>query len=101
MHFSSGHHVRYGEPASRFEDAERLAQNLVLVGGEVDHAVGDDDIHRVVGQRDALDLTLEELDVGDAGLPLILVGEGEHFVGHIQTVGFTARRNAAGGQENI
>ena len=39
------------------------ASTLPLVAGEVDHAVGDDHVHRVDGQRDLLDLALEELDV--------------------------------------
>ena len=36
---------------------------LRLVAGEVDHAVRDHDVDRVVGERNLLDVALEELDV--------------------------------------
>ena len=32
------------EAATRFQDAERLAQHLVLIGRQVNHAIGNDDI---------------------------------------------------------
>ena len=62
-HLAAHDDVGDGEAAARLEHAEGLAQHAVLVGREVDDAVGDDDVHRVVGQRDVLDLALEELDV--------------------------------------
>ena len=51
-------HVGDGEAAAGLQHAERFAQHAVLVGGEVDDAVRDDHVDRVVGQRDALDLRL-------------------------------------------
>ena len=47
-----------GEPAARFQHAKRFRDHAVLVGREVDHAVRDDDVDGVVGQRDVLDLAL-------------------------------------------
>ena len=44
------------------------SSTFFLSGREVDHAVGDDHIDGVVGERDRLDVTLEEFDVGDARL---------------------------------
>ena len=43
-----------GEAAAGLEDAEGFGEDAVLVGGEVDDAVGDDDVDGVVGQRDVL-----------------------------------------------
>ena len=71
-HLAAHDHVGDGEAAARLQHAERLAQHAVLVGREVDDAVRDDDVDRVVGQRDVLDLALQELDVGEPALALVL-----------------------------
>ena len=44
--------VGHRESAAGFEHAERLAQHAPLVGREIDDAVRDDDVDRVVGKRD-------------------------------------------------
>src|SRR5919106_1927997 len=49
-------------PAGR-EDAEHLAEDGVLVRHEVDDAVRDDDVERVVREGEAFRLALDELDV--------------------------------------
>ena len=67
----TGHDIGDSEPAARLQNAERLAQHAILVGGQVDNAVGNDHVDRVVRQRDVFDLALEELDVCRAGLALI------------------------------
>ncbi len=90
-----------GEAAAGAEDAEGFGEDAVLVGGEVDDAVGDDDVDGVVREGDVLDLSLEELDVGEAGLELVLAGEGEHLVGHVEAVGKTGSPDAAGGEEDV
>jgi hypothetical protein len=69
--FRRDHHIGDGETAAGLEHAEGFAQDAILVGGEIDDAVGDDDIDRVVGQGDVLDFALEELDVLDAGFALV------------------------------
>ena len=45
------------------QHAKRFGQHAILVGRKIDHAVGNDHVHRVIGQRNVLDLALEELDV--------------------------------------
>ena len=53
------------EAATGLEDAECLGEAPdPCRPPEVDHAVRDDHVDAVVGQRDVLDLALEELDVG-------------------------------------
>jgi len=66
--------------ARRFENAKRLREYTIFVGGEVDHAVADDHVHRAVRQRDVFDLAFEKLDVLHACLALVTAGEFEHFV---------------------
>ena len=84
-----------------FKHAEGFAQDVVLVGGKIDDAVGDDDVDGVVGQRDVLDLALQEFDVVDAGLALVLVGEGQHFVGHVETVGLAGGPDAPRREQDV
>src|SRR5437762_6230965 len=48
-----------------------------------------------------VDAAYEKLDIGDAGFPLILAREGEHFVRHVETVDFACRANASCGQQHI
>ena len=77
------------------QHAESFAQDSVFVGGKIDDAVGNDDIDRVVGQRDTLNLALQKLDVRDPRLALVVVGQSQHFVGHVETVGFAGGADAA------
>ena len=71
VHVRVGDDVADGEAPTGPQDPRRLAEDLRLVAGEVDHAVGDDHVDRVVGQRDVLDRALDELDVLDPGLALV------------------------------
>ena len=43
------------QTTARPEHAERLGQDPNLAGGEVDDAVADDDVDRLVGKRKRLD----------------------------------------------
>ena len=89
------------EPAAGAQHSQGLAEDLVLVRGQVDDAVGDDDVNRVVGQRDVLDAAQQELDVLHPGLGLVRVGELVHLRGHVQAIGLTAGGNTASGQEYV
>ena len=101
VHVGVGDHVGDGEPPAGPEHTGGLAKHLRLVAREVDHAVGDHDVDGVVGQRDRLDLTAQELDVLDAGLALVGAGELEHLVGHVEAVGLAARADPARGQQDV
>src|SRR5918998_112371 len=76
-------HAGDREPSTGLEHPESLAYNPLLCGGEVDDAVAYDDVHVIVGERDILYLTLEELHVLDPGLPLVLAGQLQHLVCHV------------------
>ena len=52
VHVGIGDHVRDREPAAWLEHASGFAQDLVLVAGQVDHAVGDDHVHALSRKRD-------------------------------------------------
>jgi len=92
---ASRHHVGDGEAPARLEDAEGLGEHAVLVGGEIDDAVRNDHVDRIVGQRNGLDLALEKLDVGRARLALIVAGQRQHLVGHVEAIGLALRADAA------
>src|SRR5437870_1145917 len=65
-----------------------FAQNAVLVCREIDHAIGNDDVDRIVREWNLFDLTLEKFDVFDTGLLLILTRKREHFVRHVEAIDF-------------
>src|SRR5882724_11220262 len=99
--FTANNDVGDGKAAAGLEDAEGFAEDAVFVAGKIDDAVGDDDVDGVVRQRNVFDGTLEEFDVFDAGFYLVFAGEGEHFVGHVQTVGFAGGADAFCGEDDI
>ena len=47
------------------------------------------------------DRALEELDVGGAGLPLVLARERQHLVGHVEAVGLAGRADALGREQHV
>ena len=96
-----GHHVADGEPTARTKYPRGLAEDPGLVAGEVDHAVGDDHVDRVVRQRHVLDRALEELHVLDSGLTLVAGGQIEHLVGHVEAVRLARRADPAGGEQHV
>ena len=71
VHADVGDDVADREAPTGAQDPRRLAEHRGLVGREVDHAVGDHDVDRGVGERNVLDRALQELDVLDAGLALV------------------------------
>ena len=89
------------QPPARGQHPEHLADHRRLVGGQVDHAVGDHHVDRAVRQRDVLDLALHELHVVGAGLDRVRPGQGEHLVGHVQAVGEPGRADPAGRQQHV
>ena len=100
-HVAADDDVGDRESAARFQHAEGLAQHGIFVAREIDHAVGDDHVHRVVRQRNGLDRALQELDVRGAGLPLVLPRERQHLVGHVEAVRLAGRADAFGRQQHV
>src|SRR6185437_1404024 len=100
-YLTSYDHVRDGEPTAGLEHPVGLPQNLALVPREIDDAVGDDDVHRVVGEWNGLDLSLEKLDVGRSRLPSVLPRQGEHLVGHVEPIGLAGRADTLGREQHI
>ena len=72
------------KPSAGPEHPRGLGQHLGLVAGEVDHAVGDHHVDACVGERELLEVALDELDVRDAGLGGVGARELEHLVGHVE-----------------
>ena len=89
------------EAAAGPQHPGRLAEDRGLVAGEVDHAVGDDHVDRVVRERHLLDRPLQELDVLDPGLALVSPRQLEHLVGHVDAVGLARGADPAGGEQDV
>ena len=85
------HHIRYCETAARPEYAKGFPEHAGFICGEVDDAVRNDHIDRVVRQRDVLYLALQKLNIVRSRLPLILSRKSKHVIRHIETVGFAGR----------
>jgi DNA invertase Pin-like site-specific DNA recombinase len=92
-----GEDVGDAEPAAGPEHAETLGENGGLVAGQVDHAVGDDHVDRLIRKRDRFDMALEEFGVGGPGLGGIVPGEVQHLIGHVQAVGLSGGADPVGG----
>src|SRR5688572_24683624 len=80
---STRYHVGDSEAATGLQHAKRLFQYLVLICRKIDHAVGDDDVYRVIRQRNALDFPFEEFDILNISSLLILASQCQHLIGHI------------------
>src|SRR5262249_50722722 len=94
-------HIRDSKTTARFEDTKSFFEHTVLVAGKVDDAVRDDDIHRLVGKRDVLDFALKKLDISQAAFALILFGERQHLVSHVEAIRFPCRADTASGKQHI
>ena len=83
------------------QDAGDLGEHPGLVGRQVDDAVRDHDVDRLGGQRHLLDLAAQEVRVRDAGLGLVVLGEREHLVGHVEAVDDSGRPDATGREQHV
>src|SRR5580658_2491146 len=59
QHLATNDHIGDGESSARFQYSERFTQNGILVSGQIDDAVRDDDIDGFVGERNMFDLAFE------------------------------------------
>ena len=72
-----------------------------LFDGKIDDAVGDDHVDGVIGQRDVFNFALQKFDIVDSGRALVLVGERQHLIGHIEPVGFAGGADAVRGKQHV
>lgn len=54
---------------------------LLVVWDKVQDTIAHDAVHRVVGQGQHIDVGMYKLDVGDAELQAVLLGEVDHVLG--------------------
>jgi hypothetical protein len=90
VHVGVGDDIGDRHAPARPQDVRRLAEYPRLVPGQVDDAVGDHDVDARVGQRQLLEVALDELDVVDAR-SAAFAPEVEHPVGRVQADHATAR----------
>ena len=89
------------QPSAGPEHPESLGEDARLVGGQVNHAVGDDDVDLLVRQRDVFNVAVQEPDVGDPRLNGVGAGEGQHVAARVQTVGDAVRCDPASGEQYV
>src|SRR5690606_14921175 len=83
------------------QHAEGFGEDLVLVGAEVDDAVGDDDVDGRVRDGEMLDLAEAELDVGGPDLLGVAAGERDHLGGHVNAVDAAGLADHLRGEEAV
>ncbi len=96
-----GDDVADADAAAGAQHAEGLGQDAGLVGGQVDDAVGDDNVDAGFGQRDGLDAAGQELGVGHPGGRGVVAGQGDHVGRAVQAVSLPAGGDAAGRQQHV
>jgi hypothetical protein len=101
VHVGVGDHVRDGEPPTGPQHPSGLGEHLGLIAREVDHAVGDHHVDAGVGERQLLEIALEELDVLNPGVGGVAAREVEHLVGHVDPDGTASRADPACGDQHI
>ena len=98
---SAGDHVADLQPSAWFEHPVRLAKNQALVLAQVDHAVRQDHVNQSILERQALGLSLAELDVGNTRPDRCLASPLQHGGGHIHANDPTLQTNPLGCQEGV
>jgi len=90
------------QAAPRLEHAAELPNDGVLVGAQVDHAVGEHDVGAGVGHRQRLGQALAELRVGRPNPGCVGPRLRKHGGGHIHSQGINgAAVNVDGGQVQV
>ena len=95
------YHIRNRKASAGLQHPEGLAQHSVLIGREVDDAIGDDYIHGVIGKGNLFHLALEEFNILHAGLAPVLARQGQHVVGHVEAVSFAGGANPLRRKQHI
>ena len=93
----SGHR----ELAAGSQHPAGFGEDGVLVGAEVDHAVGNHHVDGGVAEREVFDAAFDEGGVVDAGFGFVAFGELEHLVGHAQARCASRRATVACGQQHV
>jgi hypothetical protein len=81
--------IRYSESSTWFEDAERLLQHTVFVAREIDDAIRHDHVYRAIGQWNIFDFTFKEFYIRQPRLAFVLLGDGKHFICHVEAERFS------------
>src|SRR5579875_2029250 len=100
-HITTHDYIRYRETAPGLEHTKSFLNDPVLIGRQINHAIGNHYIDRVVGQGDTLYFAFEEFNIFNTSLALIFTRQSEHFIGHVEAIGFPRGTDAFRRQENV
>ncbi len=89
------------EAPARLQHPERLLEHLRLVGHQVDHAVGQDHVRRIVGDRQIFKFSQAEGDVEGADLDGIGPRLGQHLMRHVDTDDVALGADLAGREQAV
>ena len=89
------------DAATGSKDSGDFGEHGVLVGGQHDDAVGDDDIDGGVPERHVVDGAVEELDVADACVGGVAASQFDHLGRGVEAVDEAAGSDAASRQQHV
>src|SRR5207237_10240184 len=90
-----------GEPATRLQHTERLAEYLRLVRDQVDYAVGQNDVGGIVGDRQMFELAQAKLDIGGVDPGSVFARLFQHLVCHVDPYHPACRAHLLCGKEAV
>jgi hypothetical protein len=96
-----GDDVGEGEPATGGECSGGFGEYGGLVGGQVDYAVGDDEVAGGVRNGELFDVAVEESDVVESGGGAESVGLGQLGVGHVDAGDLAGGTDQCGRGEGV
>src|SRR5579875_980354 len=86
-HITPHDYIRYRETAPGLEHTKSFLNDAVLIGRQVNHAIGNHSVDGVVWQGDTLNFAFEKFDILNTSLALIFTRQSEHFIGHVEAIG--------------
>src|SRR6266542_4477487 len=95
------HDVRIEEATTRAEDPQHLGEGAPLVGREVQHAIGDDDIGGGALDRKVESVAAPQIDIGESRLGYPGLRLPEHRVRHVYSDGATLGPDRVRRQEKV
>src|SRR5207248_6402412 len=98
---SVDHDIGELQAAAGTQDAVDLREHRLLVGNEVDYAVRDDDVERLVGDGQRLDQGLVQPDVRETHLAGTGLGPLEHRGGHVDADRAPRGADHLGGDQQV
>ncbi len=99
--FCRGHDIGDRQPAPGLQDPPGLAEDLLFFLSQVDDAIGNDHVDRLVRHRQVLNLAQAEGDMAEAGFLRVLARQVDHIRRHVHPDHQPLRTDPTAGQKTV